>query len=381
MIVRAIEIRNFRNISRAALSFSGTFNLITGRNAQGKTNLLEAIHLFSLGRSFRTRRSEEILMFGEDYMFARLSCKSDSSVDFRLEMSLEREGNIKASINGKRISGMSEIIGVIPTVIFTPGDVMLASGPPGGRRTYLDYTAAQVSPAFLSDLKSYRKILKQRNVLLKGYADTGRMSGEIDAWDEQLVEKGAKIVSGRKDMLGETSLVAADMLEEILPGSEPLRMVYECSFDPEGNGTADAFRKALHAVRPGERRRGHTMAGPHYDDVAIYLGKTGLRRYGSQGRKRLVAIVMKLAQAAAIMKRRAERPVVLLDDIFSELDAEASTRVGSLLSDKYQNFITSPGTEVLPRVTTETSGAVLYSVASGVFSSGKELRCGVGVET
>lgn len=342
MIVKKLDVSGFRNIEKVSLAFSDTFNFISGRNAQGKTNILEAIHFFSLGRSFRTRYTDEVIRFGEESAISRLLGGSDAGVDFRIDIGLERAGRIKVSVNGKRLGGLSEVIGVMPSVIFTPDDIMIASGPPRGRRTYLDYTAAQVSPAFLSDLKSYRKILRQRNTLLRSVAEGRSEPAELGEWTGMLAEKGSSIVRGRLEMMQELSHRACGLFGEMLPGGESLRLDYVCSFDAAGCGDAETLMAALERVRDEERRRGYTLAGPHYDDLMIYLGDSELRKYGSQGRKRLVAIVLKLAQAATIMERRSERPIVLLDDIMSELDTETASRVRELLSDKYQSFITSP---------------------------------------
>jgi len=342
LIIRALDLTNFRNIESASLTFSETFNIIRGRNAQGKTNLLEAVHLFSLGRSFRTRRNEEMIMFDREYLFARLTCLSDTGVRFRIEIGLERGGRISASVNGKKLSGLGEIIGIMPTVIFAPQDVTLASGPPADRRTFIDYTAAQVSPAFLQNLKEYRRVLGQRNAMLRQAADACREPNGIEAWDGMLADRGEAIVEGRREMLAEIGGRAGRLFGEMVPGGGALRMEYRCSFRREEGGGEGGLADALRRLREQERRRGYTLVGPHYDDIGIYIGDEELKRYGSQGRRRLVSIVLKLAQAWAIMERRAERPVVLLDDIFSELDGETGERVRGLLTDRYQSFITTP---------------------------------------
>ena len=342
MIIQALDLTNFRNIESAALTFSETFNVIRGRNAQGKTNLLEALHLFSLGRSFRTRRSEEMIRFDSEYLFARLRCKSDMDVTFRIEIGLERGGRISASVNGNKLSGLGEIIGIIPSVIFTPQDVTLATGPPSDRRVFIDYTAAQISPAFLQNLREYRKVLGQRNALLKRAAESCNEPKGMEAWDDMLSERGAAIVAGRREVLEEIQGRAEGLFGEMAPAGGDLRMEYRCSFEAEEGPTRGALLEALARLREQERRRGYTLVGPHYDDIAIFIGDEELRRYGSQGRRRLVSIILKLAQAWAIMERRAERPVVLLDDIFSELDMDTAERVSGLMTDRYQSFITTP---------------------------------------
>jgi DNA replication and repair protein RecF len=348
VIIQKLDVDCFRNIEKACLSFSPAFNFISGRNAQGKTNLLESIHFFSLGRSFRTRRSDDVVKFGKESARLALACKSDSGVSVVIGLVLERGGGIRVSVNGRRLGGLSEIIGMIPTVIFTPEDVLLTSGPPQGRRVYLDYTAAQISPSFLNDLKEYRRALRQRNALLKQAPETGGVPDGLAAWDELLVDKGDAVVRGRREILGELVPRVSSLFGDMLPGGEELTLDYLCSFDPEGSHPGESLRAAIERVREDELRRGFTLCGPHYDDMYISAGGIELRRYGSQGRKRLAAIVLKLAQAQVILERRAERPVVLLDDILSELDVATTGRVQELLTDQYQSFLTSPRIESFP---------------------------------
>jgi DNA replication and repair protein RecF len=365
LIVEKLDLVDYRNIAKESLLFNDTFNVITGSNAAGKTNLLEAIHIFSLGRSFRTRRTSELVMFGKDYFFLRLHGRSDGGVRFKLELGQERNGRAKVSVNGKTLSGVSEILGFMPSVVFTPDDVGLTSGPPVLRRMFLDYTAAQISHAFLVDLKEYRRILKQRNRLLREIS-TGRdeWNEELNVWNGMLVEKGGSVARGRAEMLEVLEGRAREIFGEIVRSGEKLSLDYMCSFNPEGEDYCVALKEALERNADGERKRGYTLAGPHYDDMIVSLGSEELRRYGSQGRRRLVAIVLKLTQAGVIMEKRGERPVVLLDDIFSELDGETAEGVGRMLSDKYQSFITSPRKNELPCCLEDTA---FYAVENGRF--------------
>lgn len=365
MIVRGVEIANFRNIARAELSFSPTFNLITGRNAQGKTNLLEAIYLFSLGRSFRTRSLDEAIRFGEEYFFARLEGRSDAGVDFTIEAGAERGGRTKVSSNGKKASGLAEIVGIIPGVIFVAEDILLAAGPPAGRRAYIDYTAAQISPRHLRGIKEYRGALRQRNALLERAAREGGAPAGIEPWDAILAEKGAAVVRMRLEAMRELEARARMLLDEILGDAAGFGMRYVCSFNPSGKEPGEALREALSRVREAERRRGYTMAGPHYDDMQIFLEESEIRRFGSQGRKRLAALVLKLSQALTILDKRGEKPVVLLDDIFSELDRETAERVRTHLADSYQSFITTPRPEEFGGA---GAGAARFTVEAGVIT-------------
>jgi DNA replication and repair protein RecF len=365
VIVRGVDIVNFRNIAKAGLSFSPAFNLVSGRNAQGKTNLLEAIYLFSLGRSFRTRSIDEAIRFGEEYFFVRLEGTSDAGVEFTLEAGAERGGRTKVSINGKRASGLAEVVGIIPGVIFVAEDILLAAGPPAGRRAYLDYTAAQISPGNLRAIKEYRGALRQRNALLERVAREGAAPDGIEAWDAALAEKGAAIVRMRLETMRESAARARVLLAEILGEAASFEMRYVCSFNSSGKDPGEALREALGRVREAERRRGYTMAGPHYDDAQIFLEESEIRRFGSQGRKRLAALALKLSQALTILDKRGEKPVVLLDDIFSELDRDTAERVKAHLADSYQSFITTPRPEELGDA---GPGAARFTVEAGVIT-------------
>ncbi len=365
MIVKDIECVNFRNIKKTRLEFSGTFNIIEGMNAQGKTNLLEAVHIFSLGRGFRTRRTDELVRFGEEYFFLRINGKSDTKVDFTIEFGYEKGGKPKVSVNGNRLSSLSDMIGIIPPVILTPGDVELSSGPPSRRRLFIDYTAAQISPAFLSDLGEFRRVLKHRNSLLKKISMGGGGVEELGVWDDVFVLKGAAVTRGRKEVLNEIETVAGEIFTRIRPSGEKLGTRYRSSFSEGSGSVEDDLMEVLKRNSSSEQRRGYTLAGPQYDDIELFLDDASIRRFGSQGRKRLVAIVMKLSQAVVIMQRRGERPVVLLDDIFSELDTSISGKVRELLSDKYQSFITSPKNGAFSRLPADSA---VFSVENGSFS-------------
>ncbi|HMA77274.1 MAG TPA: DNA replication and repair protein RecF, partial [Candidatus Krumholzibacteriaceae bacterium] len=268
--------------------------------------------------------------------------ESDKGVEYILEVGAERSGRTRVKINGEIAGGFSGLIGIIPGVIFTPRDIGMASGPPGDRRSFIDYTAAQIAGDFFGILKGYRQVLKQRNAQIKEIA-VGRGRVEVmRALDSMLVERGEEVVRGRRRVLKIIRDRAAEMFRYVFKGDDYLEMKYTSSINAEGGKYSDIFSDYLLKMRDEEIRRGYTIAGPHRDDIVISIGELNLRKYGSQGRKRLVAIVMKMAQASVIYEKRGERPVIMLDDIFSELDREVSGNVREFLSERYQNFITSP---------------------------------------
>jgi len=203
----------------------------------------------------------------------------------------------------------------------------------------------------------------QRNVILEKASREGAEPQGIEPWNDALVAKGASIVKMRNETMREIEARAGILFAEIIGGPSGFEMKYVCSFDPSGNEPREALERALARVREAERRRGFTMAGPQYDDVQMFLEGAELRRYGSQGRKRLVALVLKLAQALAILDKRGEKPVVILDDIFSELDRETAERVREHLTDSYQSFITTPRPDELGSL---PAGAAQFVVEGGI---------------
>lgn len=345
MIARGVDIVNFRNIAGASLRFSPGANVITGKNAQGKTNLLEALSLFSLGRSFRTRSLDEAVRFTEERFFVRLAAESDAGVAFELEAGYERGGRARVSSGGTRGVGFAGVIGMIPGVIFVSEDIALAGGPPAGRRSYLDFTAAQLSPRSFAAMREYAGVLRRRNALLERAAREGTPPAGLEAWDEALASKGAALARIRRETLGELAGRATALLAGILDAPAGFALEYACSFAEPGEDPGAGLRAAIESAREAERRRGGTMVGPQRDDVRILLDGVDIRRYGSQGRKRLVALVLKLAQAATILEKRGERPIVFLDDVFSELDGETAARVRERLSAGCQSFLATPRLE------------------------------------
>lgn len=342
MRIRNIVIENFRNIEGSRLELSPALNFINGRNGQGKTNLLEAIYLFSMGRSFRTRKRDEMIKLGEDSTYLQATVESDGGIKNRIEVGLERGGGSRVSVNGQRLKGFSFLIGMVPGVIFTPEDVTLTTGPPAERRLYIDYTASQLSEGFVEDLKEYKRILKQRNAVLKEI-QAGEGGREVlGAIDRVMAGRAGALIAGREMVMEDVVRRAEKVFSSVFSGEEELGMRYVSSVGSGFDGYAERFLDSLSAARDEEISRGYTARGPHCDDIKISLGGLSLRKYGSQGRKRLIAIVLKMVQASVIRDRKGERPVVLLDDIFSELDIGVSESVKDFLSDNYQNFITSP---------------------------------------
>jgi len=362
LVVQKIKLVNFRNISEASLDFSESFNFIYGLNAQGKTNLLEALHFFSLGRSFRTPRRTDMIKFGMEYSYLSLSAKSDSGVSFDMEVGFDIGGSTKVKQNDRPLSGLSEIIGLIPSVIFSPEDIALVAGGPRNRRLYLDYTQSQVSAKFLSELKGFRRALKQRNALLKKISEGGSADG-LEEWNRLYIESSINVVRGRLRCVD----IVRERLRHIITGimgeETDVSLKYRCSFDRGLATLEENMTDSINEVLESEKSRGYSLVGPQYDDLLITIEGNDARRYGSQGQKRVIAVSLKLAQALTIMEERAERPVVLLDDILSELDEEKVSRIKGMLEAEYQSFLASPDMRDFPEGLKDVA---LFRVSGGM---------------
>jgi DNA replication and repair protein RecF len=340
--VDSISTTNFRNVITAEISFSPGVNLLIGENGQGKTNLLEAISFFKLGRSFRATRDPELIRFGETYCRVVAACQFETNEQEIFSVAISDSGEKKLKINEDKISKLSDLIGRYPAVMFGPHDLNLVTGPPGGRRRFLDMVGSMVNRPYVETLKNYRRILNQRNAALKARAD----KKERTAWNERLVEKGCELVIFRTET---TNKIAqhlcshADILES--PFSFSLEYSSTLLRGDDGStavGLAESFMNELEAAENEELRRGMTLVGPHRDDVDVELDGQELKKYGSQGQKRLFAILAKLAELSFLEAELGERCVLLLDDVFSEFDHEITSKLQHVLEEGRQVFVTSP---------------------------------------
>lgn len=371
MIVRRLTAHGFRNLERLHLELSPSVNLFVGRNGQGKTNLIESIYFLGMTRSFRTSRDEELIRFGDRLLYVAAAGETDEGVPFELENALERTGTKRLKRNGEVVRPFSRLIGFLGIVLFGPDEMELASGPPDVRRRFLDMTACQIDSGAVEILKSYRRTLAQKSTLLKRNAFlrrvSGREEGGLDTWDERLAAAGASVVRLRREVTEGLQAEARDLYRELGGGDAQLELQYRCSFGSEGEiEVEEALRQAVAARSEEERARGVALVGPHRDDLDIDLGNRPVRRFASQGQRRSVTISLKLAQARLIHRRREERPVVLLDDVFSELDGRRAHALWGLVTSDYQAFLTTPDERSLPG---EAAAGRRFRVESGRIES------------
>jgi len=345
----SLSTAQFRNLAQSEISFARGVNLFVGENGQGKTNLLEAVFLFKFGRSFRTHRDTEMIAFGEKFCRASVSCEFSDEHGEDFAASVERSGEKKIRISGQPIARLSALIGRYPIVLFGPHDIRLVTGQPADRRRFLDIAGSMTDPTYIGLLKEYRRILIQRNAALKEKVSRR----ERDLWSGELVEKGCMLITKRLSL---TAALERHLLDHAAGLEAPFEfsLAYDSAVDREvraaiGDGEKSGqdamravFETKLLTVEEEELRRGTTLVGPHRDDLSLDLSGKDVRKYGSQGQRRLFAIFLKLAELTHLENELKERCVLLLDDVFSEFDPKITVKLQSLLESGRQVFVTTP---------------------------------------
>lgn len=330
MIVNSIFADGYKNLKQVNISLDPKMNIICGENAQGKTNLIEAVWLCSGCRSFRGTRDRDMICFDGDG--ARVSVNFQNSyrmenIEFILKKSAVKEKNI--TLNGIKTSRLSELFDEFKCVVFTPEDLNITKGSPDNRRNFLDIAISQIKPSYISALKKYNSILMQRNSLLKSMsAVKGSDTKYLDIWNEQIAEAGAFISVLRYNYCKTLDAEANKLYNLITDGKENLQIYYQSTVYDELEGEkdiknklADLYIRKLKDSAENDKKMGYTGTGVHRDDMHAFVNKISLRDFGSQGQSRSAALAMKLAHAEILKAERGEYPVMLLDDVLSELDA------------------------------------------------------------
>ncbi|MDD3825897.1 MAG: DNA replication/repair protein RecF [Anaerolineae bacterium] len=360
MRLTQLSLFNFRNYVRLVLDLPAGVTVLLGDNAQGKTNLLEAVYYLATSRSPHAGTDREVVNWltpeSEPLPFTRLVGKvSRAGGDLTIEITLTQQGEAEGRYRKQiRLNGVPhramDLLGHLNVVLFLPEDIALVSGPPGGRRHYLDATLCQIDPGYCRALSRYNQILTQRNALLRDLRERGGEVGQLAFWDEQLVEHGALLVARRRECLGDLDELVREVHAELTDGAERLRLDYLPSLDLEnGETVAQAFVAQLRSLRTREIAAGVTLVGPHRDDMAFLIDGVNAGTYASRGQQRTTALALKLAEVALMSRATGERPVLLLDDVLSELDAHRRSFLLRVLDDgPQQSIITTTDLHVLP---------------------------------
>jgi DNA replication and repair protein RecF len=367
MFLKKLSLQHYRNYEQIELSTDRVVNVFVGPNAQGKTNLLESIFVLALTKSHRTHQDKELI--GWDQEQAVIYGEVDKKYGpCKLQLQISQQGK-KARINGLEQKKLSGFVGAMNVVMFAPEDLEIVKGAPGIRRRFLDMEIGQVHPGYLHDITQYQKVLHQRNNFLKqnGGSGKGVNAGLLDVWNEQLAAIGVKIMKKRQSFIEKLQRWAETIHSGITGGRETIRIEYKPSFGVSAEEDETIlfrqFMIKLFEIKDQELRRGTTLAGPHRDDMLFFINGKEAQTFGSQGQQRTTALSVKLAELELMNDEVGEYPLLLLDDVLSELDRNRQTQLIETIQDKVQTFITTTGMESVDLTKIKDLG--IFSVREG----------------
>lgn len=361
MRITRLKLSDFRNYPHFVLEPSPGLTVLVGPNAAGKTNVIEAIQLASSTRSFRRPKMDEVVRWGAAGARVQLRAEEGGRL-LEAEMQVDAEGRRTYRVNGQTIRRFSEVACMLPSVVFTPDDLEMAKGPAERRRSAIDDLGEQLSPTYGSLRHDYGRVVRHRNALLKDRAP----ARELEPWDEQLVALGSRLLTHRVRLLDNVMRRASQRYASMADG-ETLGFEYSTGGaiqDPRSDGRGaveEAIRAELVRRRAEEERRAATLVGPHRDDIVFSVDGRNARSYASQGQHRTIALAWKLAEVEVVREVKREDPVLLLDDVMSELDSDRRAALSHLVSSDIQTLITTTNTgyfteEMLARATMVSIG-------------------------
>lgn len=348
MYVESVRCRNFRNLAEAIFVPGQRLNLLVGDNGQGKTNLLEALYLFVGGKSFRALRSDEMIRWDKHSAEIVVRVKR-SEVTHVFQASITREGR-SFMVNGSPVKKIADMLGYFNAILFIPDDLVLVKGSPGQRRQFLDVEISQVNPRYYTLVRDYNKAVSNRNELLREMNTSTLHHAMLEVMDENIVKLGSKIIERRLQVLYKLALLAKLAHRQLTSREENLQVYYQSSLGFASDvsnlqlGPSEIeqyFYRALRESRQEELRRMVTLVGPHRDDFTFVVNGKDMRRFGSQGQQRTVVLSLKLAEVEFMKSETGELPVLLLDDVLSELDHSRRATLIDAVAGKLQTIVTA----------------------------------------
>ena len=341
MTIESIELSGFRNYRELMIRFDSETNILYGDNAQGKTNILEAAYLSGTTRSHKGSRDKEMIRFDDPESHIRTLVRKNGK-QYQIDMHLRRNGAKGVAVNRQPIKRAGDLFGILNIVFFSPEDLNIIKNGPAERRKFIDSELCQLDKLYLSDLSNYNKALNQRNHLLKDISHRRDLLDTLPMWDAQLLGYGRQIIRKRKSFVRELNDMITDIHARISGGKEELVLAYEPNVDD------DYFEEELLSARQKDLKLCQTTAGPHRDDLRFSVDGTDLRKYGSQGQQRTSALSLKLSEIELVRKSINNTPVLLLDDVLSELDSSRQNYLLGSITD-IQTIITCTGLEEFVR--------------------------------
>jgi DNA replication and repair protein RecF len=354
MQISKLSLRDFRNHEKLNLTFSSGATTIVGRNGRGKTNIVEAVHYLATLGSHRVSQDAPLIRNGQNTATVLAQVEKHNR-QAKVELTINHPGTNKVSLNGNSLSKSRDILGLLTTVIFSPEDLDLVKGDPSARRRFIDELSTLLTPKVSNTRSDYERTLKQRNTLLKSLArrnPSTQARATLDAWDEQLIQSGAEIISTRLENINRIEPHLTEFGTAISGDTEPLLINYANSWLPpeiiNRSEIAELFKIELCNRNKDEVDRGVTLVGPHRDDLNIQLSNMPAKGYASHGQSWSIAIALRLA-AFKSLREHDDDPILILDDVFAELDEKRRTRLISIITDVEQTLITAAVLEDVPK--------------------------------
>ncbi len=320
MKITSLELKNFRNYDYLKINFNENVNLILGNNAQGKTNLIEAIYITSMGKSFRTNKDSDMILFGND--FAKVNIHAEKSyIDTDIDITIKNDSKKSIKKDGNQIKKISELLENILIVIFSPEDLKIVKDEPEKRRKFIDRELCQINPMYYDNLNNYKKVLLQRNSYLKEEKIDNNI---LDLWDVQLSKYGAKVIKIREKFIKKISDISGGIHNNITNEKEILEIKYNSNINIKKDllEQEQFIYETLKSSYKNDLKMRTTTRGPHKDDILFFVNEINMRNFGSQGQQRTTALSLKLAEISLIKEETGEDAILLLDDVMSELDIE-----------------------------------------------------------
>ena len=363
MIIKSIELSNFRNYESLDLDFDYGTNILYGNNAQGKTNILEAVSVSGTTRSHKGSKDKEMIRFGEEEAHIK-TVVNKKDMDYQIDVHMKKNKTKGIAVNKVPLKKASELFGILNIVFFSPEDLNIIKNGPSERRRFLDSELCQLDKIYLSDLAKYNKILNQRNKLLKDMVFRPDLKETLPIWDAQLIDYGKRIIKRRKSFVDELNKIVFNIHKQISGEKEELVLKYEPNID-------DAFfHDELNRAKERDMRFCQTSVGPHRDDMQFSVFDVDIRKYGSQGQQRTSALSLKLAEIELVKRNINETPVLLLDDVLSELDSSRQNYLLNSIHD-IQTIITCTGLDEF--IKNRFKIDKIFNVVEGVVTEKTEL--------
>lgn len=339
MKIKSLKLKNFRNYDLLDLTFDDSANIFYGDNAQGKTNILEALYLSGTTKSHRGSKDRDLIEFGKEESHIETIVEKNG-IDYQIDMHLKKNSPKGIAINRMPIRKASELFGIVNLVFFSPEDLNIIKNGPAERRRFIDLELSQLDRVYLSNLANYNRVVNQRNHLLKeiGFSGYEKHAGTLEIWEMQLIQYGNKIIERRKAFIEEMNEIISSIHKKLTGGREEIRILYELS------NKELTFEQALRKYKDRDLKLKSTSVGPHRDDICFMAGDLDIRRFGSQGQQRTAALSLKLSEIELVRQSIHDTPVLLLDDVLSELDKHRQNYLLDSIHD-IQTLITCTGVE------------------------------------